>query len=141
MNSSLGKSLTWHCSGGRGFLPLGRSQEDQPRVFCQVFFLTYENPAKVMEDDIWLIPAISNGTAVNASRQVRNAHGREIMEVLKGLRTLVASHQVHDTRTNLGCRIPVNWSGCFSRIARQPRADVPCSSLPEAHEEGKGFPS
>lgn len=83
-------------------MPLGMSQEDQARLCCGVFFLTCENPARVMEDDTWLIPAISNGTVVNASRQVRNAHGREIMGGLKGLGALVASHQVHDTRTNAG---------------------------------------
>lgn len=94
-----------------------------------------------MEDDTWLIPLISNGPAVNAPRQVRNAHGREIMEVLEGLGALVASHQVRDTRTNLGCGILVNWSGCCSRIAREPRADISCRSLLEAHEEGKGSPS
>lgn len=122
-------------------MPLGRSQENQARLCCEVFFLTCERPARVMEDDMWLIPAISNGTAVNAPTQVRNAHGREIMEVLKGLGALIASHQVHDTRTDLGCRILVNWSGCCSRTAREPRADIPCRSLPEAREEGKGFPS
>lgn len=119
-------------------MPLGRSREGQAGLCCWVFFLTCENPARVLEDDTGLMPVIGSGTAVNDPRQVRDAQGRGIMGGLKGLGALVASHQVQDTRTNLGCRILVDWSG---RCRREPRADIPCRSVPETHEEGKGSPS
>lgn len=52
-----------------------------------------------------------------------------------------STDQVHDPGADLGCRILVSWSGCCSRSVREPKADIPCRSLPEAREEGKGSPS